>query len=336
MSTTSTTASTISTSTTSTTTITDTSTTSTSTTSTTTTTETTSTMSTTSTTASTISTSTTSTTSTTTTTDTSTTSTSTTSTTTTTTPTPPIAVSSNVSFCGCSNFILSLTSISFNTTNAIYQWESSLTGQNIWYNISTPSATSSLLVASQASSTDYRCQIFVLFPSLMNLISSIVTVTNAFCAPRVVSCAAGDTVNDFVLMGEVGTLIYDLATGCAANSYDNRTNESVSLAGNMSYVALVSSLFSGDKFSVWIDFDDNCVFDSSEIVANRSLNATRDTPVIVSIPPIGLVAKTGVHRMRATLSFIYVPSPCSLNNTLGETHDYAVNILTYTRKLYHR
>ena len=129
-------------------------------------------------------------------------------------------------------------------------------------------------------------------------------------------------------MGESGTQIYNVATGCAANSYDNRTGQSVSLAGNSSYGAVGSAEYASlETLSVWVDFDDNCVFDSWEQVATRTLNSTLNTPFIVSIPPIGVIAKTGVHRMRASLAYSTVPNPCSAGNTYGEVHDYSVNIL---------
>ena len=255
--------------------------------------------------------------------------TSTTSAITTTTPPSPTVVSSISSFCGCTNFTLSLTSILFNTTNAKYQWQASPTGLNVWSNTSGLSASSSLPISSQAVSMDYRCLIFVAFIAPMNLISSLVTVTNAFCAPRVVSCSLQDDIHNFFLMGESSTQIYNLATGCAANGYDNRTGQSVSLAGNNRYGAMVSSEYSSSEtLSIWIDFDDNCVFDSWEQVANRALNSTLNTPFIVSIPPIGGIAKTGVHRMRASVAFSTSPTPCSAANAYGEVHDYTVNILT--------
>ncbi|CAF4206044.1 unnamed protein product [Adineta steineri] len=213
----------------------------------------------------------------------------------------------------------------------MYQWQSSPTGQNIWSNISAPSGSSSLAIGSQASSTDYQCRIYVMFPALMYLTSSVVTVINAYCAPRVVSCSSQDTINDFILMGEVSTQIYDLATGCSANSYDNRTNESVSLVANTSYAGQVSTQYSSnEQFAIWIDFNDDCIFEASEQVASRSLNATYLTPFIIAIPAIGSVAKTGIHRMRATLAYNLAPDACDAFNTYGETHDYTVNILTYT------
>ena len=167
----------------------------------------------------------------------------------------------------------------------------------------------------------------------MNVISTIVTVTNVFCAPAVVGCNGDDTIDDFIFQGELLTQINNQATGCAANGYDNRTQYSVSLAGNKSYTVLVSTQYGiNDIFAIWIDFDDNCVFTSSERVAYLSSTPTSDTAVTVTIPPIGLGASTGVHRMRATISYSVPPTPCSATTSYGETHDYTVNILTYTRK----
>lgn len=167
----------------------------------------------------------------------------------------------------------------------------------------------------------------------MNIISTIVTVTNVFCAPVVVDCTGGDTIDDFVLQGELLTQINNPATGCAANGYDNRTQSSVSLAGNKSYTVMVSTQWGlSDIFAMWIDFDDNCIFASSERVAYLSSTPTSATAVTVTIPPIGLGAVAGVHRMRATISYSVSPTPCSATNLYGETHDYTVNILTYIRK----
>ncbi|CAF4107740.1 unnamed protein product [Adineta steineri] len=214
----------------------------------------------------------------------------------------------------------------------MYQWQSSPTGQNIWSNISAPSGSSSLAIGSQASSTDYQCRIYVMFPALMYLTSSIVTVKNAFCAPHVFNCSYANTnINSFILMGEVSTQIYDLATGCATNGYDNRTSESVSLLANTSYGGQLSSQYnSSEQFAIWIDFNDNSVFESSEQVAFGSLNGTNLTPFVMSIPAIGSVAKTGVHRMRASVARNSTPNACGTSSSYGETHDYTVNILTYT------
>ncbi|CAF1156034.1 unnamed protein product, partial [Adineta ricciae] len=260
-----------------------------------------------------------------------TTSTSSTSTTSTTTPTLPTAVSSLSSFCGCTNFTLSLTNILFNTTGASYQWQSSISGQNIWSNVSAVSSTASFPVSFQVNATDYKCQIIVQFPALMIFTSTLVTVTNAYCAPLVISCSSADTMNDFILRGESGTLINDVATGCAAGAYDNRTSQTITLYTNLTYVALVSTQYSSlETVGIWIDFNNNFLFESFERVAYQSLNSTLDTPITITIPSISSGAVLGTHRMRAQVAYNRIPNPCAASITYGETHDYTVNIIPYT------
>jgi hypothetical protein len=260
--------------------------------------------------------------------------------TTTTTQASAIAYSSLASFCGCSGFTLSINNISFSTVSVTYQWQSSPTGQNIWSNINTPSSSSTLSVSSQVYSTDYQCQIFVLSPSSVNVTSTVVTVmttTNiSYCQTLFVDCTCcGDDINNFILVGELGTQINDIATNCSALSYDNRTQESVSLYENTNYTAQVSTQYSGgEELAIWIDFNNNFQFESSEQVAYQSVIHTSNTNVIVVIPSSSAGGTVGVHRMRATLAFSNIPNPCGTSGTFGETHDYTVNILSPPGELY--
>ena len=253
-----------------------------------------------------------------------------------------VAYSSLTSFCGCSGFTLSVSSSSFNTTNATYQWQSSPAGQNIWSNISAPNTISSLFITNQTNSTDYQCQIIVVYPMPTKLISTVVTVITttsiAYCATLKVDCSCcGDYINNFILFGELGTQINDLNTNCSVNSYDNRTQESVSLYENENYTAQASAQYTGgnERLSIWIDFNNNFQFESWEQVANQPLNVIINTNVVVAIPSSSSGATTGIHRMRATLAFAATPDPCGTSSGFGETHDYTVNILPSVGKLYH-
>lgn len=271
------------------------------------------------------------------------TSTTTTSTTTTTTmKISAVAASTRSTYCGCSGFTLSLTNITFNTSGATYQWQSSPIGQYVWSNIGSVNSASSLSITSQGNSTDYQCLIYIINPSVTTVGSSTVTVlttTNSdYCQTKLVNCACcGDDLNNFVLVGELGTQINDLNTGCAANSYDDRTNESVSLYQNMNYTAQVSTQYSGSEyFAIWIDFNDNFQFESSERVAYNTNIISSGTNVRISIPSISGGALTGPHRMRATIAYANAPNACGSSSTYGETHDYMVTILANAGKLYYR
>ena len=231
-----------------------------------------------------------------------------------------------------------MTNTLFNTLNATYQWRSSPVGQNLWSNVNNiATSTSSLTIASQTYSTDYQCQIFVLYPTPINLTSTIVavsTTTNiSYCQTRLINCQVGDDINNFTLVGELGTQINDIGTNCSASSYDNRTQESVSLYQNKNYTAQVSTQFpSGEQLAIWIDFSNNFQFESWEQVAYQLLNNIYNTDVGISIPSSGSGGAVGVHRMRATVAFQAVPNSCGSSSTYGETHDYTVNILSSTGK----
>jgi len=209
---------------------------------------------------------------------------------------------------------------------------------NVWSNITTISSTSSYTVSTQLASSDYRCIIIIPGPPVIIVISTIVTVIDAYCAPSVLStgCSVGDDINNFILVGESNTEINDLSTGCATNNYDNRTSESVTLFANMAYIAFVSTQFSSGEFlRIWIDFNNNDVFETSELVTSGTMNSTLNTPMTLTIPAIGSGVTTGVHRMRASLAYSITPTACGSPATYGEIHDYSVNIIAYTCKLDH-
>lgn len=169
----------------------------------------------------------------------------------------------------------------------------------------------------------------VIFPS------TIVTVVSAFCAPFVLSsgCGFGDTINNFILIGESTTRINDLNTGCAANNYDNRISQSVTLFVNMVYTAYIGTQYSsGEYYGIWIDFDDDSVFEASERVSSGLLTSTSNTAISVTIPTVGGGAVVGVHRMRVAILWNVPANPCGPPANYGEIHDYSVNIIAYSSK----
>jgi hypothetical protein len=188
----------------------------------------------------------------------------------------------------------------------------------------------------QPKSTDYRCSITLPGPPVIVFLSTTVTVVSAYCAPFVLTygCNYGDTINDFILVGESNTRINDIATGCAANNYDNRISESVTLFAGMAYVAFISTQYSSSEYvGIWIDFNNNCDFESSEEVGSIVLSSTSDTAITITIPAIGSGVAVGTYRMRVTDLYAAVANPCGPPAFYGETHDYTVNIIAYACKL---
>lgn len=136
-------------------------------------------------------------------------------------------------------------------------------------------------------------------------------------------------IHNFIIVGEMGTQINNPSTGCAAGSYDNRTSTSITLRAGSTYTVQVNSLYSsGQYFSIWIDFNANFQFETTERVANILLVGTSNNAVSVVIPTLAGGATLGARRMRATVSYSLAPSPCQATNTYGETHDYTANIVS--------
>lgn len=167
--------------------------------------------------------------------------------------------------------------------------------------------------------------IFCVFLSLLN------GYAQTYCTPTYSSnCAgSGDDLNSFVITGYGTSVISDLDTGCTGPYLDNTAVFTpVDLYPGQSFPVEINTTYgSGSEYaSIWIDFDNDGIFDSSEkLLTDLSLvqNPAFSTASI-SIP---LMASSGIRRMRVRV--VYNGSgfgPCA-QESWGEAHDYSVNIL---------
>jgi hypothetical protein len=163
-----------------------------------------------------------------------------------------------------------------------------------------------------------------------------------YCTPASgnYGCGDGDEVNSFSLVGENSTSISDLNSGCSTSAYDDQTAlAAVDLLPGASYTANVSSEYYGDYCAIWIDLNNDQVFQSSERVAtyNQYVNSPGTSAITLDIPAN---ATAGQRRMRVVVAYPYDQNfnsitaadfdPCNTGSHVwdyGETHDYTVNIL---------
>ena len=83
-----------------------------------------------------------------------------------------------------------------------------------------------------------------------------------------------------------------------------------------------------EYFKVWIDFDQDQIFDENEVVYRNSDGVISATNGTISIPKDAIV---GITRMRVIMSSKNDISSChSSNDRFGEVEDYCVNILLST------
>ena len=105
------------------------------------------------------------------------------------------------------------------------------------------------------------------------------------------------------------------------NGYEDFTNIVGNVQTNKGYPIEVKIVnFSGDKTSIWIDYNQDGVFTDDE-KTNMTVNAATSTG-LVKIPSN---AKLGKTRMRVRTAFLTDPQPCG-NNTFGQVEDYTIDI----------
>ncbi len=154
-----------------------------------------------------------------------------------------------------------------------------------------------------------------------------VVIVKSSCEPGA-DCSYGDGFTRFAL----GTI--DNITSCSPNGYGNYQNLATELERNENYQLTVATGY-GDQFvRVWIDFNDNFVFEEDEIVvdnveiANGQGGGNHTLNIPVYIPEDALL---GQHMLRAKSNWNEpVPDDACEATDYGETEDYTVIITLYT------
>ncbi len=157
--------------------------------------------------------------------------------------------------------------------------------------------------------------------------------TPDYCTPAS-EASWGDDVNSFTLAGEGSTSISDNNTGGGSGGYDYRTSvPSVDLMQGNSYNGTVTTngeqwnVADGEHIKIWIDLNDNFLFESNELLYNAPSLIINGTTLNFSLA-IGSAANTGPHRMRVRAIY---EDPYNQTNfdgctdeDYGETQDYNV------------
>ena len=163
------------------------------------------------------------------------------------------------------------------------------------------------------------------------------SATPDYCTPAS-DCSYGDNINSFTLAGESSTSIADINTGSSANGYDYRSSVPlVKLTQTKIYGATITtqgeaySATDGQHVKIWIDFNDNYLFETGELVyQSPGLILNTNTLKFNLTIPVG--ANPGNHRMRVRTVY---EDPYNQTNfdacsdeSYGETHDYNINIVS--------
>lgn len=224
-------------------------------------------------------------------------------------------------------FLLQVTGVSQGLSGLNYQWQKREGGAD-WQAVE--SAMPFELYQEISVETEYRYMVHCGSdaPSFSNTLTiTIKPVNQCHCIPVwQTGCQAfGDYIKDFILVGENGTELRDLNTTCPTGSYEDSTAKIVDLAAGSEYLAQVASGAADDYVAVWIDFNDNGIFDSDELIGTSgAINGTL-TNLPLNIPA---GAPQGVFRMRVFMHYWELPTnPCEPAAPWGMVRDYSVNVV---------
>ena len=156
--------------------------------------------------------------------------------------------------------------------------------------------------------------------------TTTVVITKELCQPES-DCESGD---GFYLV-KIGTI--DNETDCSPNGYGDYTDQKTELANNSTNDLIVTTHYGDQYVKVWIDFNDNFVFEEDEVVVDDAVIAMGQgfgnfTKTLDLTIPEG--ATLGEHIMRAKSNWnSMVPDDACKATEYGETEDYTADIVLY-------
>jgi hypothetical protein len=114
----------------------------------------------------------------------------------------------------------------------------------------------------------------------------------------------------------------------ACTEYGDYTSLTTTMSVGNSYLITVTNgvpTYSNDQCAVWVDWNQNEVFDDNEMITmNGSPGVGPYTGEIT--PPVG--AMPGITRLRARIVYYQTPIPCE-TTSYGEVEDYSVDVVSW-------
>ena len=240
------------------------------------------------------------------------------------TPTPGTAASTVTGSCANVPFTLSTTGATV-ASLITYQWQSSPTGAAPWTDIAGANATS--YSTTQTVATYYRFKIICngtdsAFSNILNI--PVNAPNQCYCIPP--ATYASYYISSFSTTNGI-TNITNNGTGAGITSlgYSNYLSKSCSAyAGGLPMNFSVASN-SDPGYKIWIDFNQDGVFATSELVYSSTAYATSATGTLT----IPASATLGTTRMRVRTDWLSTTGPidpCSLV-AYSEAEDYTITIV---------
>jgi len=241
-------------------------------------------------------------------------------------PTGGTTVSTSDSACTGVPFTLSLSGATI-ATGLTYQWQSSPTSSGF---TDITGAISATYTTTQSTATYYRCIITCTASSLSDSSVALLVIQNSplscYCIPPASTYACSFFyVSNVTTAG--GITNFNNSSTCAATSLTDYSATVIASQYQGQDITLsITSFGDGADCNVYIDYNDNGVFDASELVLQMG-NTFPGT--ITGTIPIPYSANPGTHRMRVRAEYYvygYPADPCS-QLYYGETEDYGFTVV---------
>lgn len=212
-----------------------------------------------------------------------------------------------------------------NTTSGsgvTYQWQSSTTSATTGFtNIA--SATAATYTASPTTKTWYRC---VVTCSGNSTNSNPLEVNLTYCTP---TYSNGPGTTDQITNVTLGTLSNN--SGASASPFYTFYNAVAIPNIQQSSTASISVTFGSDVnqyAALWIDFNQNGIFESSEGLISTNANANGTYAFNISVPAGAVLGNTRMRIRGGDDNALTLTQSCGASNSIfGETEDYIVNII---------
>ena len=141
------------------------------------------------------------------------------------------------------------------------------------------------------------------------------------CVPGPMNCSFGD--------GFVGLVMADISnpdSGCSPDGFGDFTELSTELAQGQTVPVTITTGYSNQYIKAWVDFNDDLVFGTDEVVIDNVLIAASGTTDVDAVIPAE--AALGAHVMRFKSNWnAEVPEDACEATTYAEAEDYTVVIV---------
>jgi hypothetical protein len=213
-------------------------------------------------------------------------------------------------------------------TGVTYQWQSAPSATGPWTNIT--GGTSFNYVATPTASTWYQCVVTCSNSTSSGTSNPVQVLYNPYCNPAYTyGTNDGDLISNVAITGTTLNNNSGTTPGGPAYTYYSNLPAAVMQAATSYQVQVTAGSFTNQNFAVWIDYNDNYIFEASEKVGFTTAATSAAFQTVSFQINLACTPPLGIHRMR--VRGVYATSGASIQPCAtyawGETEDYNVNII---------